>query len=89
MKAAKIEINAAETGNHVTFRIWDNGAIIPKEDLPHIFERFYKGSSERNETSSGLGLAIVREIMNGLKEKIWVESENGKGTAFYFTVRLK
>lgn len=88
-EGGEIEINAAEAGNHVTFRIWDNGAIIPKEDLPHIFERFYKGSSERNETSSGLGLAIVREIMNGLKEKIWVESENGKGTAFYFTVRLK
>lgn len=85
----KIEIDAAEAGNHVIFRIWDNGAIIPQEDLPHIFERFYKGSNERNETSSGLGLAIAKEIMNGLKEKIWVESEDGKGTAFYFTVRLK
>ena len=85
----EIEIDAAQAGNHVTFRIWDNGAIIPKEDLPYIFERFYKGSNERNETSSGLGLAIAKEIMNGLKEKIWVESEDGKGTAFYFTVRLK
>lgn len=85
----EIEIDALQAGNHVTFRIWDNGAIIPREDLPYIFERFYKGSSQRNEGSSGLGLAIAREIMSGLKEKIWAESEEGKGTAFYFTVRLK
>lgn len=84
-----IEIDATTAGNRATFRVWDNGAIIPKEDLPYIFERFYKGQNERNENSSGLGLAIAKEIMKGLKEKIWVESNSGKGTAFYFTVRLK
>ena len=67
----------------------DNGVGITEEALPHVFERFYKGSHDFNESGSGLGLAIAKEIATGLKEKLWVESEPGKGACFFFTVRLK
>lgn len=83
----KIEVDAAVSKNQVIFCVCDNGAGIPEEDLPHVFERFYRCS--RNKSGSGLGLAIAREIAAGLKEKLWVESEVGKGSVFFFTVRLK
>ena len=72
--------------DQVTFCGRDNGIGISKEDLPHVFERFFKCSHDFNESGSGLGLAIAREIAAGLKERIWAESEQGQGTAFFFTV---
>lgn len=73
---------------HVIFCVKDNGSGISKEDLPHVFERFYR-CSRNVKTSSGLGLAIAKELIDNLMEKIWVESELGEGTAFYFTVHTK
>ena len=64
-------------------------AALPKMPCPHVFERFYKGNHDLNESGSGLGLAIAQEIAAGLKEKLWAESEPGKGAAFFFTVRVK
>lgn len=84
-----IWIDAAYTRKHATFCIRDNGIGIAKEALHHVFDRFYKYSHDFNEGGSGLGLAIAKEIIVGLKEKIWVESEPEQGAAFYFTVRLK
>ena len=74
--------------NQAVFCVRDDGSGISKEDLPHVFERFYR-CSRNVKTSSGLGLAIAKELIDNLKEKIWVESELGKGTAFYFTVHTK
>lgn len=75
--------------HNVTFCVEDNGPGIRKEDLDHIFDRFYKADVTHNSTGSGLGLAIADQIVQGLGEKLWVESTWGKGTAFYFTVGLK
>lgn len=66
----------------------DNGLGIKKEDLPHIFERFYMGDAAHNSRGSGLGLAIAMETADNLGEKLWVTSEFGKGSAFYFTLQL-
>lgn len=82
-----IEADAAK--KLVTFCVRDDGSGIAKDALPHIFERFYKCSHDFNESGSGLGLAIAQEIAAGLKEKLWAESEPGKGAAFFFTVRVK
>ena len=71
---------------HVTFCIRDNGPGIRAEDVPRVFERFYKADVAHNSSGSGLGLAIAEEIARGLGEKIWLESEFGKGTSFYFTI---
>lgn len=71
---------------HTTFCIRDNGPGIRAEDVPRIFERFYKADVAHNSSGSGLGLAIAEEIARGLEEKLWVESEYGNGTAFFFTI---
>ena len=87
-EGGQIRIDVSVSKHQATFCVRDNGVGIKSEDLPHVFERFYKDSSKRNESGSGLGLAIAREIAANLKEKIWAESESGKGAAFFFTVRL-
>ena len=73
----------------VTFCIRDNGPGIRSEDMHRIFDRFYKADTAHNSSGSGLGLAIAQEIINGLGEKMWVESTYGQGSAFYFTVSYR
>ncbi|MBQ3591580.1 MAG: sensor histidine kinase, partial [Clostridia bacterium] len=61
---------------------------IPEEDLPYVFDRFYKSDKSRglDKTGVGLGLYIARTIIEAHKEKIWVESEYGKWCRFSFTL---
>lgn len=81
-------INAKVSGHHAIIEIKDNGIGIKKEDLPFIFDRFYKSNIAQNESGTGLGLAIAREIVLCLKEKIWAESKEGIYTSFFFTIQL-
>ncbi|SET17923.1 His Kinase A (phospho-acceptor) domain-containing protein [Natronincola peptidivorans] len=69
-------------------KVSDTGTGIPKEDLPHIFDRFYKVSKARQTNSSGLGLAIVKEIVDYHGGKVWVESKVDKGSDFFFTLPI-
>ncbi|MGN1004446.1 MAG: sensor histidine kinase, partial [Oscillospiraceae bacterium] len=84
-----IWVDTVAARSQTTFCVRDNGVGISKEALPHVFERFFKGSHDFNVSGSGLGLAIAKEIAAGLREKIWVESEPGQGAAFFFTVHHK
>ena len=88
-EGGKICVSARLSRRHATLCIADNGKGISRQDIPHIFERFYKVSHNDNETGSGLGLAIAREITDNLHEKLWINSEEGIGTQAYFTVSLK
>ena len=81
-----VSLSAKIQRNRVTICVSDDGAGIPKGDQPHVFERFYKGGQKCNETGSGLGLAIAKETLAQLKEKIWLQSEEGRGTSIYFTI---
>jgi two-component system, OmpR family, phosphate regulon sensor histidine kinase PhoR len=74
--------------NKILVRITDNGEGIEKQNIPRIFERFYRvdKSGSRSEGGSGLGLAIVKHIIEAHKEKIYVESEFGIGSEFSFTL---
>jgi two-component system phosphate regulon sensor histidine kinase PhoR len=76
------------TKRKVLVRISDNGEGIEKQNLPRLFERFYRvdKSGSRTEGGSGLGLAIVKHIIEAHKEKIYVESEFGIGSEFSFTL---
>lgn len=74
--------------NKVIVRVTDNGEGISQEHLPRLFERFYRvdKSGSRKEGGSGLGLSIVKHIIEAHEEKIYVESEYGVGSEFSFTL---
>jgi two-component system phosphate regulon sensor histidine kinase PhoR len=74
--------------NKVIVRVTDNGEGIEKEHLPRLFERFYRvdKSGSRKEGGSGLGLSIVKHIIEAHNEKIYVESEVDVGSEFSFTL---
>jgi two-component system phosphate regulon sensor histidine kinase PhoR len=76
------------TKKKVLVRVTDNGEGIERQNLPRVFERFYRvdKSGSRSEGGSGLGLAIVKHIIEAHKEKIYVESEFGIGSEFSFTL---
>lgn len=74
--------------NKVIIRVTDNGEGIEKKHIPRLFERFYRvdKSGSRSEGGSGLGLSIVKHIIEGHDEKIYVESVEGVGSEFSFTL---
>ena len=73
----------------ITVAVSDTGEGISAQDLPHIFERFYRGDKSRNRAGgggAGLGLAIAKGIIEAHGGSIWAESQPGKGTVFTFTL---
>jgi PAS domain S-box-containing protein len=84
------KITVALTGNAdvVQLFIKDTGMGIPKEDIPHLFQKFYRvdNSSTRTIGGTGLGLFICKRIIDMYKGRIWVESEQGSGSTFYINL---
>ncbi len=84
-------ISLARAGEQARISVWDTGPGIPPEDLPHIFERFYRAekSRTRSRTSGfGLGLSITKWIVEHHNGRIEVESKEGKGTTFVIWLPL-
>lgn len=77
-----------ETHNHVILSISDQGLGIPRKDLGHIFDRFFRvdKARSRKQGGTGLGLAISKEVVNMLGGQIWVDSVEGKGSTFYISL---
>lgn len=72
----------------VMIEVKDTGRGIKQVDLPYVFDRFYKGINTRDNSGSGLGLAITQEIIHYHKGEIWVDSKEGEGTSFYFSLPI-
>ncbi len=83
MLAVRVEDSA------LRFTVQDQGPGIPPEDLPHLFEVFYRGEQEGNTQGFGLGLAAVRRIIDAHGGRIWVDTAPGRGCAFHFTFPLQ
>jgi two-component system phosphate regulon sensor histidine kinase PhoR len=81
-----IRISAAALDGAVEVAVRDTGAGIPPEDLPRVFERFYKADRSRGGRGSGLGLAVVKHTVEAHGGRVVAESELGRGSTFRFTV---
>ena len=83
-----IEVKLKKIGKMARFDVVDKGPGIPEEDLPHIWDRYFRTSTnyQRPEEGSGLGLSIVKEILTLHNAEFGVESEEGKGSDFWFEI---
>lgn len=83
-----VRVYMAASPNEVTVTVEDNGVGIPREAIPHLFNKFFRVSNtlQKGSKGTGLGLYISKSIVQKLNGKIWVESEVGKGSKFHFSL---
>jgi len=81
-----VSVNVDWDEDLVRITVRDTGIGIAEEDLPYVFDRFYKVDKAHSGKGSGLGLSIAKELLKRMDEQIWVESKKGEGSAFTFTV---
>ena len=85
-EGGKIVMSIAEDEAGLTVSISDNGPGISLEDLPHVFERFYKADKAHNERGTGLGLSIAAELAEQMGHTLEVTSAEGEGSTFSLTM---
>jgi two-component system OmpR family sensor kinase/two-component system sensor histidine kinase BaeS len=86
-----ITLSAMQTQQGIEIHVQDNGPGVAPEELSRIFDRFYRGdkSRQRNEGTSGLGLAIAKSIVEEHGGRIWVESKLGEGATFVIALQAQ
>ncbi len=82
-----IAVGAAARDGEVLFWVTDTGSGIAQEDLPHLFNRFWQ-SKKAERSGAGLGLPIVKGVIEAHRGRIWVESSLGQGSTFFFTIPM-
>ncbi|MDR3709025.1 MAG: ATP-binding protein [Capsulimonadaceae bacterium] len=87
-RGGSVTVRAEEDNGEIILAISDTGIGILRQDLPRLFERFYRADKARSRASggTGLGLAIVKHIVERHGGRVWVESEYNKGSTFFFAV---
>ena len=85
-----IKISLNEKDEKISIKIEDNGLGIKKEEIPHLFDRFFRSENVRNKDidGSGIGLSIAKVISDSLKYKLKVDSEYGKWTMFEIIIPI-
>jgi two-component system phosphate regulon sensor histidine kinase PhoR len=88
IQASLLDEDAGQSGPWLMVSVCDNGVGIPSQDLPRIFERFYKvdRARTRNAGGTGLGLAIAKHLIEGHGGRLWADSVEGRGSTFSFTL---
>lgn len=84
----EVVVSAKVDSGFLQFAVCDTGNGIPADALPHIFDRFWQGM-EKKSAGAGLGLAISKGIVEGHEGRLWVESVEGQGSTFFFTLPVK
>jgi light-regulated signal transduction histidine kinase (bacteriophytochrome) len=84
----KIHISAQQDGNFIVFQVKDNGIGMDSKYLKRIFTIFQRLHNHQEYEGSGIGLSIAQRIVHQHGGEIWVESELGKGSTFYFTIKI-
>jgi len=87
-EGGSITISTSSTADSISVSVIDSGTGISRDDLPHVFERFYKSDKSRVGGGSGLGLAIAKHTVQAHGGQISAESEEGKGSTFKFSLPL-
>ncbi|MBW8768262.1 MAG: ATP-binding protein, partial [Gemmatimonadetes bacterium] len=82
----RIVVRAKPQDAEVLFSVSDTGCGIEGESLPHVFDRFWQASTRAHHLGAGLGLPVARGLVEAHGGRMWVESEPGRGSTFYFTV---
>ncbi len=84
-----IELRILDVGDFVQIEVQDNGKGIETKNLPHIFDRFYRTDASRSSATggSGIGLSIVKKIIEDHSGRIWATSQIGRGTTVHFVIR--
>jgi signal transduction histidine kinase len=84
----RVSLKITHDEKTLTVSVKDEGLGISKEQLPYVFERFFRVEKTRNIEGLGLGLYLCRQIVHAHKGRVWAESEEGKGSVFYFSIPL-
>jgi signal transduction histidine kinase len=88
LSSGRVTVGAQVVNGVLNVSVTDTGSGIALDDLPHVFDRFYRADKSRARASggTGLGLTIVKQLVEAHGGKVWVESEVGKGSTFVFTL---
>ncbi|MDP1802039.1 MAG: tetratricopeptide repeat protein [Bacteroidota bacterium] len=84
--SGSVEVEMLLQDNNLCVKVKDTGIGLSEKEKENLFERFYRAESQKNKPGFGIGLSIVKELMNALAGKIEVESEPGKGTTFIINI---
>ncbi len=87
-EGGRVDLRVGDAGASVLIRVSDTGIGIPADELPHVFEEFYRARNAKalERTGTGLGLSIAREVASRHHGRVWAESAEGKGSAFYLSL---